>query len=147
MIAAGIPASDIGVICLYREQKFLLGRSMCQNKKSELCNVKVSTGTHTLVHALPFTVVYIALNMLHCTVDAFQGSEKEIIFLSTARTSARRLGFLASPQRLNVSITRARRHIILVGMARVLKASPLWRAVIGSCTMITPQTFLSRTES
>ena len=74
-------------------------------------------------------------------VDAFQGSEKEIIFLSTCRTSARRLGFLSSPQRLNVSITRARRHIILVGMSRVLQASKLWRTVIGSCSQITPQHF------
>lgn len=96
---------------------------------------------------MPFEIKKIVFTRTIYAVDAFQGSEKEIIFLSTSRTSARSLGFLASPQRLNVSITRARRHVILVGMARVLKASPLWRAVIGSCTLVTSQAFLSQRES
>ncbi|KAM3569153.1 hypothetical protein VYU27_008740 [Nannochloropsis oceanica] len=52
------------------------------------------------------------------TVDAFQGAEREVIIYSSVRTAG--LGFLDSPNRLNVAITRARRHLILVGNAQAL---------------------------
>ena len=43
------------------------------------------------------------------TVDGFQGSERELIFLSTARSNLEgRLGFLADTRRINVAMTRAR---------------------------------------
>jgi hypothetical protein len=42
------------------------------------------------------------------TVDAFQGSEKEAVIVSCVRTAA--LGFSDAPQRVNVTITRARRY-------------------------------------
>ncbi|EKU21967.1 prematurely terminated mrna decay factor-like protein, partial [Nannochloropsis gaditana CCMP526] len=52
------------------------------------------------------------------TVDAFQGAEREVILYSCVRTGG--LGFLDSPNRLNVAITRARRHLVLVGNAQAL---------------------------
>ena len=43
------------------------------------------------------------------TVDGFQGGEEDIIILSTVRSNYQRsLEFVSKPQRVNVSITRAR---------------------------------------
>ncbi|MEC8681059.1 MAG: AAA domain-containing protein [Candidatus Thermoplasmatota archaeon] len=48
-----------------------------------------------------------------CTVDRFQGHEADVVLLSYVRTFAP--GFLDSPNRLNVAITRARYMMIHVG--------------------------------
>ncbi|NOK21206.1 AAA domain-containing protein [Corallococcus carmarthensis] len=48
-----------------------------------------------------------------CTVDRFQGHEADLVLLSFART--RGIGFLDSPNRLNVALTRARYQTLLVG--------------------------------
>lgn len=48
-----------------------------------------------------------------CTVDRFQGHEADLVLLSFART--RGVGFLDSPNRLNVALTRARYQSLLVG--------------------------------
>lgn len=47
------------------------------------------------------------------TVDYFQGQEADVVFLSMVNTH--RDGFMDSPNRLNVSITRARYQMIIVG--------------------------------
>lgn len=41
-----------------------------------------------------------------------QGGEKDVIILSCCRTAG--IGFLCSPHRTNVAITRARRHLVIV---------------------------------
>lgn len=47
------------------------------------------------------------------TVDFFQGQEADIVFLSMVNTD--RDGFLDTPNRLNVAITRARHQMVIVG--------------------------------
>jgi superfamily I DNA and/or RNA helicase len=47
------------------------------------------------------------------TVDRFQGREADVVLLSLRNIS--RVGFLDSPNRLNVAITRARRLLLVVG--------------------------------
>lgn len=50
------------------------------------------------------------------TVDAFQGSQRDIIIYSTVRSSnQRRIGFLKEEARLNVAFSRAKRALIIVG--------------------------------
>ncbi len=50
------------------------------------------------------------------TVDAFQGSQRDIIIYSTVRSSGRpRIGFLREEPRINVSFSRAKRALIIVG--------------------------------
>ena len=48
------------------------------------------------------------------TVDAFQGGEREIIILSCVRSSG--TGFMDSTKRMNVALTRAKRHLVIVGL-------------------------------
>lgn len=65
------------------------------------------------------------------TVDAFQGAEKEIIILSCVRT--RQVGFIDSEKRMNVALTRSRRHLLIVGSLSCLRKNRLWERVIQHC--------------
>lgn len=53
-----------------------------------------------------------------CTVDRFQGHEADLVLLSFVKgrsARGRSVGFLNSPNRLNVALTRARYQVVLVG--------------------------------
>jgi len=54
------------------------------------------------------------------TVDAFQGSEADVVILSFVRTQ-KSVGFLSDSRRLNVSLTRAKDLLVLVGNHDKLK--------------------------
>ena len=57
------------------------------------------------------------------TVDGFQGREKEVIIISFVRSNPEnQLGFLTDVRRLNVSLTRARRKLIMVGDSNTLSS-------------------------
>ncbi|KAK0092944.1 hypothetical protein PV326_000266 [Microctonus aethiopoides] len=75
------------------------------------------------------------------SVEEFQGQERKIIILSTVRSTNKHvsddikysLGFIASPRRLNVAITRARSLIIILGDPNLLSQDPYWRNVLNYC--------------
>lgn len=82
---------SIGVITPYRAQLELIRNRL---KQMPLAHIKVDINT----------------------VDAFQGSQRDIIIYSTVRSSTRRrIGFLREEARLNVSFSRAKRALIIVG--------------------------------
>ncbi|XP_066587433.1 probable RNA helicase armi [Prorops nasuta] len=75
------------------------------------------------------------------SVEGFQGQERKIIILSTVRSlydlisfdKKYSLGFVASPRRLNVAITRARALLIIIGNPFVLSNDVHWRNILDYC--------------
>lgn len=50
------------------------------------------------------------------TIDSFQGQEKDLILISTVRSNDRKqIGFLMDERRINVSITRAKFGMVIIG--------------------------------
>ena len=76
-----------------------------------------------------------ALEIEVCTVDSFQGREKEAILVSCvraqeagaagARQQRAEIGFLADGRRMNVALTRARRGLIVACHPHTLRAAAL----------------------
>lgn len=62
-----------------------------------------------------FTVADAPVELVCATVDRFQGREADLVILSLRNT--RRVGFLDSPNRLNVALTRARQQLVVAGNA------------------------------
>lgn len=67
------------------------------------------------------------------TVDAFQGREKDAILVSLTRCNGEgQLGFLTDLRRMNVALTRARRHLFVVGDSATLSSHPFYARFIES---------------
>ena len=94
----GIHFKDIGVITPYTAQKLLIQKKLKEKfKKTKIDNLEISS------------------------VDGFQGREKNFIILSNVRSNKNnKIGFLKDFRRLNVSITRAKYGMIIIGNANCL---------------------------
>ncbi|NSW75535.1 MAG: AAA family ATPase [Candidatus Atribacteria bacterium] len=77
------------------------------------------------------------------TVERFQGSERDLIIISTAVSSEKQLPFIQSlppkplrksktplDRKLNVAITRAREHLILLGVPELLQRVPQYENLL-----------------
>ena len=66
------------------------------------------------------------------TVDSYQGRQMDIIILSCVRSNpaAKGVGFVDDMRRMNVSITRAKRALWVLGSAATLRHSPVWAALL-----------------
>ena len=64
------------------------------------------------------------------TVDNFQGEESKIIILSVVRSNdAGRVGFMRTPNRINVACSRARNGFYIVGNASLMSVVPTWQQI------------------
>ena len=103
---AGVKMSDIGIITPYKAQKLKLQFDKFYDKRFD--DLKIES------------------------VDGFQGMEKEYIIISAVRSNlSGKIGFLRSPKRLNVSLTRARKGVIILGNAECLsKRNGIWKDLL-----------------
>ncbi|XP_022094082.1 DNA-binding protein SMUBP-2-like [Acanthaster planci] len=87
LLDSGVPAWEIAVIAPY-------------NLQVELLRLRLS-GRHPDLEIK--------------SVDGFQGREKEAVVISLVRSNSKgEVGFLAEDRRINVAVTRARRHVAVI---------------------------------
>ncbi|KAL6581731.1 hypothetical protein OROMI_005745 [Orobanche minor] len=75
------------------------------------------------------------------SVEQFQGQERQVIIISTVRSTikhnefdkAHYLGFLSNPRRFNVAITRARSLLVVIGNPHILCKDPNWNDLLWYC--------------
>ncbi|KAH8155178.1 uncharacterized protein LAJ45_00187 [Morchella importuna] len=88
LIDAGVREGDVGVLTPYNAQVALISKFL----REAYPGVEVNS------------------------VDSFQGREKEAVVISLVRSNEKReTGFLKDVRRINVAVTRARRHLCVVG--------------------------------
>ena len=94
-LAAEHPEHAVAVIAPYRAQVDVLNRSI-----DDAC------GGDAVLRA-----------RIECsTVDAFQGQEREVVFISLTRSNASgEIGFLEEYRRMNVAMTRAKHRLLVIG--------------------------------
>lgn len=98
--------NDLGVITPYDSQKFKLKEAI-NNKFGNLISFDIDT------------------------VDGYQGMEKELIIISLVRANEEgKLGFLTDYRRLNVSLTRASRGLVIIGNVKTLERDQVYQTLI-----------------
>ncbi|XP_014717097.2 DNA-binding protein SMUBP-2 isoform X2 [Equus asinus] len=108
LVDAGVCASDIAVITPYNLQVDLLRQS--------------------LAHRHPELEIK--------SVDGFQGREKEAVILSFVRSNRKgEVGFLAEDRRINVAVTRARRHVAVICDSRTVNNHAFLKTLLDYCTV------------
>lgn len=101
---APLKAKDFGVICLYRPH-------------AEACAAAARAGG---THGVDFA-----------TVDSFQGGEREVVALCCGRSTPQLDGtFSCCPKRLNVAMSRARRHLVIFGTESFLATHPIFSLIL-----------------
>jgi len=97
-------SEDFGVICLYRPQ-------------AEACAQAAAAA---------------GVKCECATVDAFQGGEREAMALCCGRSSSTHDSFSGCPRRLNVALSRARRHLVIFGSEAFLSGHQIFRHVLAA---------------
>ncbi|KAK9086893.1 hypothetical protein Syun_029287 [Stephania yunnanensis] len=111
-----ISDADIGVITPYRQQVLKLKKAL--EDTLDMPDVKVGS------------------------VEQFQGQEREVMIISTVRSTIKHnefdrlhyLGFLSNPRRFNVAVTRAKSLLIIVGNPHIISKDPYWEKILWYCS-------------
>ncbi|MFP4096194.1 MAG: AAA domain-containing protein [Cyclobacteriaceae bacterium] len=65
------------------------------------------------------------------TVDAFQGRERDIIYISLVRSNDEGvIGFLADERRMNVAMTRAKMRLVMIGDSATLGSNEFYNRIL-----------------
>lgn len=92
----------VAILTFYRAQEALLRKRLRKLSRA-------GSNTRNFLFPAKNPKVHVTL----CTVDRFQGHEADLVILSFVKSGS--VGFLNSPNRLNVALTRARYGLTLVG--------------------------------
>ena len=104
------PSASVGVIAPYRAQVTLLEDLL-------LSEVVAAKGRLTIQ-----------------TVDGFQGQERDIMVIGLTRSNADgTVGFLAEHRRMNVAMTRARMHLLVIGDSATLGTDSFYAGFTQHC--------------
>ncbi|CAL4912681.1 unnamed protein product [Urochloa decumbens] len=109
-----VSEADIGVITPYRQQVSKIKKAL---EAFEMPDLKVGS------------------------VEQFQGQEREVIIISTVRSTVKHnefdkffnLGFLSNYKRFNVAITRAKSLLIIVGNPHIITKDRHWDRLLRYC--------------
>ena len=94
---------EVAALTFYRGQEALI-----RKKLQTVCKQRGNTRNFRLPKGSDRPV-----KITLCTVDRFQGHEADVVFLSFVKSGS--VGFLDSPNRLNVGLTRAKYQLVLIG--------------------------------
>ena len=110
------PARSIGIIVTYRHQIAMIRREMAQLGLPQLENITIDT------------------------VERYQGSQRDVIIYSTGVQDQDGLDFLTTncfeedghtiDRKLNVAMTRARKQLIMIGNAGILRKNEIFSELI-----------------
>ncbi|CAK9160682.1 unnamed protein product [Ilex paraguariensis] len=111
----GLDDEEIGVITPYRQQVLKIKKAL---ESFGCSDIKVGS------------------------VEQFQGQERQIIIVSTVRSTVKHnefdktyyLGFLSNPRRFNVAITRAKSLLIVIGNPHIICKDPYWNKLLWHCS-------------
>lgn len=141
--ALGVSAEPLEFInCEGRERRREGSKSYFNVEEANLCQKLVRNYLNAGLDASQISIISPYRAQVDClrerissveidTVDAFQGRENDLIILSSVRANDRgTLGFLKDRRRLNVSISRAKKKLVVVGSRVLLEQDSLYKELI-----------------
>ncbi|KXN82335.1 NFX1-type zinc finger-containing protein 1 [Leucoagaricus sp. SymC.cos] len=129
---------DIAVLCAYLGQ--------LQKVRVALRNLKIAVSVNErdaeqlarqgIDEDVKYEEVLVGRHVRLGTVDIFQGQEAKIVIVSLVRNSGQidtgsaSIGFLKSPNRINVALSRAKHGLYVLGNASNLRQNPTWSTIL-----------------
>ncbi|KAH8691554.1 P-loop containing nucleoside triphosphate hydrolase protein [Talaromyces proteolyticus] len=129
------PTDKIVILTPYLGQLHLLREELSKANNDPVLN---DLDSHDLARAglmPPATAQVNKPKIKISTIDNFQGDESEIVIVTLTRSNDNGdIGFMSSPERLNVLLSRARNGLIIIGNAETFmsskKGGKLWKRFI-----------------
>jgi len=101
---------SIGLISPYREQVIYMKKQVAEDEK---------------LATLPLSIN---------TIDAFQGQERDLIYISLVRSNGKgEIGFLKDYRRMNVAMTRARKKLVVLGDSATIGMDKFYGGFLDYC--------------
>ncbi|MEM1122076.1 MAG: AAA domain-containing protein [Bacteroidota bacterium] len=108
-----IELPSIGIISPYREQVIFMKNFVVEDEKLSKISLSINT------------------------IDAFQGQERDLIYISLVRSNGKgEIGFLKDYRRMNVAMTRARKKLIVLGDSATIGMDQFYGDFLDYCDKV-----------
>lgn len=105
-----MPLPSIGIISPYREQVIYMKNQVAEDEKLAKLSLSINT------------------------IDAFQGQERDLIYISLVRSNGKgEIGFLKDYRRMNVAMTRARKKLVVLGDSATIGMDKFYGGFLDYC--------------